>query len=64
MKKPNTDALAGRIANRIIRRKTQMADYLNQKTQYWNKSSKLVALFLFCLLFGSTCLYLIIKAFF
>jgi hypothetical protein len=62
--KTNTDALAGRIANRIIHWKTQLADYLNRKTQHWNKSSKLIALFLFCLLFGSICLYLIIKAFF
>jgi len=64
MKKSITDALAGRIANRVIRRKARLADYLNRKTQYWNRSSKLVALFLFCLVFGSLCLYLIIKAFY
>ncbi|MFB9843944.1 hypothetical protein [Mucilaginibacter ginsenosidivorans] len=63
MKGSNTDVLAGRIASRIIHRKTQLANYLNRKTQYWNKPSKLIALFLFCLLFGSLCLYLIIKAF-
>lgn len=64
MKKSNTDALAGRIANRIIRGKTRLAGYLNRKTQHWNRASKLIALFLFCLLFGSLCLYLIIKAFY
>jgi len=56
------DALAARVANRIIRQQTRMADYLNRKTAYWSKASKLIALFLFCLLFGSICLYFIIKA--
>jgi hypothetical protein len=59
----NTDTKAARIAGRIIRRQTQMAGYLNRKTQHWNRASKLIALFLFCLLFGSICLYFIIKSF-
>jgi hypothetical protein len=58
------DALANRVANRIILLQTQVADYLNRKTAYWSKASKLVALFLFCLLFGGSSLYLIIKAFY
>lgn len=62
MKKISTDALAHRIAGRIILLQTRTADYLNHKTQYWNRVSKLVALFLFCLLFGSICLYLIMKS--
>jgi hypothetical protein len=57
-------ALATRIAGRIIRRQTQLATYLNRKTQYWSRASKLIALFLFCLLFGGSCLYLFIKAFY
>lgn len=57
-----SDALAARIAGRILRRQIQLAAYLNRKTQHWNKASKLIALFLFCLLFGSVCLYLIIKS--
>lgn len=64
MKKISTDALAGRIAGRMIRLQTRTANYLNRKTAYWNRASKLAALILFCVLFGSTCLYLIIKAFF
>jgi len=57
-------AIATRIAGRIIRRQSQLATYLNRITQYWSKASKLTALFLFCLLFGGACLYLIIKAFY
>ena len=60
---PKAEALAERIAGRIIRRQSRIAGYLNRKTQYWNKASKLIALLLFCLLFGSLCLYLIIKSF-
>lgn len=38
------------------------ANYLSRKTQYWNRSSKIIALVLFCLLFGGGCLLLLIKA--
>jgi hypothetical protein len=58
------DTRATKLANRIIHQQTQLANYLNRKTEYWSKASKLIALFLFCLLFGSGCLYLIIKAFY
>jgi hypothetical protein len=57
-----TDALATRIANGIIKRQSRIARVLNHKTQHWNKASKLTALLIFCLLFGSACLYLIIKS--
>jgi hypothetical protein len=50
------------IADAIHRYQTQMSGYLNRKTQYWNRASKLTALFLFCLLFGGCCLLLLIKA--
>lgn len=53
---------ADRIAAALIRRQTQVAAYLNRKTAYWNGTSKLIALILFCLLFGGFCLYLLIKA--
>jgi hypothetical protein len=54
--------LAGRVAAAIVRRQTQVADYLNRKTQYWNRSSKLIALAVFCLVFGGISLYLLLKA--
>ncbi|MEO6524980.1 MAG: hypothetical protein ABIN91_25065 [Mucilaginibacter sp.] len=57
-----TEVLASRIAGRIIRKQTQIAGYLNRKTQHWNKQSKLIALTLFVLLFGGLCIYLIIKS--
>ena len=56
------EKLAGQVAAAIIRRQTQAAGYLNRKTQYWNKSSKIIALLLFCLLFGGISLYLLLKA--
>jgi hypothetical protein len=57
-----TDALATRIAGKIIRKQTQVGNWLNRKTQHWNRASKLIALLLFCLVFGSACIYLIIKS--
>jgi len=59
---PRMAALAERIAGRIIRTQTRLADALNRKTQHWNRASKLIALSLFCLLFGGLCLYFIIKS--
>jgi hypothetical protein len=59
-----SDALAERVAGRIVRVQRQVAAWLERKTQYWNKASKLIALYLFCLLFGGFSLWLLIKAFF
>lgn len=59
---PRMAALAERIAAGIIRRQVRIADALNRKTQHWNRASKLIALVLFCLLFGGLCLYFIIKS--
>jgi hypothetical protein len=46
----------------LIRRQTQVAQYLDRKTYHWNRKSKLIALFLFCLIFGSLSLFLLMKA--
>lgn len=48
----------------IVKRQKQFADYLNRKTQHWNKASKYLFLFLLCLLLGAISLSLIIKAFY
>jgi hypothetical protein len=64
MKRLKTDVLAARIAAQIIAWQTRIAACLNRRTAYWNRASKLTALWLFCLLFGSVCLYLFIKAFY
>jgi hypothetical protein len=42
-------------------RMRRMAAYLDRKTLYWNRGSKLLALVLFCLVFGSLCLWLLIR---
>jgi hypothetical protein len=54
------ERFADKIGMGIIRRQTKIAAYLNRKTQYWNKSSKLIALALFTLLFGGLCLFLLL----
>ena len=60
--KHQENALAAQIGVYIHRRQTQVSGYLNRKTHYWNRTSKLTALFLFCLLFGGFCLFMLIKA--
>jgi len=56
------ERLAGQVAALIVHRQTQVANYLNRKTAYWNRSAKLTALLLFCLVFGGISLYLLLKA--
>jgi hypothetical protein len=46
----------------IEQKQRKAAAYLSRKTQYWNRNSKIVALALFCLLFGGCCLLLLLKA--
>lgn len=46
----------------IAEKQRKAADYLSRKTQYWNRNSKIIALIIFCLLFGGACLLLLIKA--
>jgi hypothetical protein len=59
-----SDRWAERVAGMIIRRQRQVAQWLERKTQHWNRASKLIALYLFCLLFGGLSLWLLMKAFF
>lgn len=47
----------------VNNRQRSFADVLNRKTQYWNRSSWVIALALFTMLFGGCCLFLCIKAF-
>lgn len=51
------------VRSNIERNQRKAADYLGHKTQYWNRSSWLIALAAFILLFGGCCLFLCIKAF-
>jgi len=50
------------VSRALERKQKRLARYLGRKTQYWNRSSKIIALALFCLLFGGCCLLLLIKA--
>jgi len=54
--------VAGYLEQALNRRQEQLADYLNRKTQYWNRASKLILLLLICLLFGGASLWLLIRA--
>lgn len=46
----------------LQRQPERLAALLNRRTQYWNRTSKLIALALFCLLFGGLSLYLFLKS--
>lgn len=58
---PGQEALAGKVASAIVRKQTQVAGYLNRKTHHWNRASKLIALALFCLVFGGLSLYMLLN---
>jgi hypothetical protein len=56
------NGLITQLNQSIGKQQRKFADYLGRKTQYWNRASKIIALVIFCLLFGSFCLLLFIKA--
>jgi hypothetical protein len=58
----NENAFAVNVRRFTERRQRKAADWLGRKTLYWNRSSKIIALTLFCLLFGGLCLLLLLKA--
>lgn len=51
-----------RWAAAIDRKQRQCADYLNRKTEMYSKRSKQIVLAAFCLLFGSSSIYIIFQA--
>lgn len=48
----------------LERLQRRWADALGRKTQHWNRASKLIALGVFVLLFGGSCVWLVLRAFF
>jgi hypothetical protein len=58
---PNEET-AQKIAGAIMGRQKQLAGYLNRRTSHLSGKRLLVALILFCTVFGSYCLYLLICA--
>ncbi|SDL67605.1 hypothetical protein SAMN04487898_12290 [Pedobacter sp. ok626] len=55
-------AVAERIADKIVSRQKSLADYLNTKTQRISGRSWLWLLIGFCLVFGCYCLKLVLAA--
>ena len=53
-----------KIMNYLKEMGKQLGAWLNRRTAYWNRSSKVIALAIFCLLFGGFSLWLLLKAFF
>jgi len=51
------------VRGSVERFQRRLAAYLERKTAYWDRRSKLIALFLFCLLFGGLSLWLLARAF-
>lgn len=58
-----SDTIATKMASAILSRQTKIADYLNRKTAYWNKTSKVLLLVVFCAAFGGLSIYLLLKSF-
>ena len=54
--------IADKIAQSILTTQRRIAAYLERKTRYWNKPSKLIALIFFGAAFGGFSLYLLLKA--
>ena len=58
---PRAAETAGRWTAWLLGRQRLAADWLSRKTAYWNKTSKIIALLSFCLVFGGISLWLILK---
>lgn len=58
----NSSKAASRIEMAIIKKQHQFADYLNRKTQHWDRASKLILLLTICLIFGGASFWLLIRA--
>ncbi len=54
--------LSEQVKASILHKQKLIADYLNRKTQYWNKTSKIIMLIVIILLLGGMSLYLLFKA--
>ncbi|WP_462267701.1 hypothetical protein [Mucilaginibacter sp.] len=54
--------LSEQVKASILHKQRMIADYLDRKTQYWNKTSKIILLVIIILLLGGMSLYLLLKA--
>lgn len=53
-----------RVMERIRQLQRHIADTLARRTAYWDRRSKVIAMAVFCLLFGGMCLWLMVRAWF
>ncbi len=60
---PKQEAMAGRLAQRLTRSQRRLADWLNGKTSGLSVRTWRLLLVLFCILFGTYCLYLLVAVF-
>ena len=65
--KKNKQSLIGegaltKLSAVIDQKQKRLAEYLGRQTAYWNRSAKITALAIFCLLFGGACMLLLIHA--
>ncbi len=58
----STDAVAERIAGRIVARQRQLADYLNSKTAKFKSRRVAYVLMMGCIAFAGYCAYLLISS--
>jgi hypothetical protein len=54
--------IVSRIKIVLLKTQHQFADYLNRKTQDWDKASKITMLLTICLVYGIANLWLLIRA--
>lgn len=59
---PVDETLSGKLVGHLLKQQSRIAGWLNYKTKSFSSKTWLVLLILFCLIVGSTCLYLIITS--
>jgi hypothetical protein len=57
-----SDRLSQKIAQRILKIQSKIADYLNERASECPSKKLLLCLLCFCGLFGAYCLYLLLQA--
>lgn len=60
---PSNDAVAQKVASRIIAGQRKLANYLNNKVSGFSAKQVLYTLIVICILFGAYCTYLLVTSF-
>ena len=56
------DAVAKKIANKIVEKQRNLANYLNSKTKRFSPRAIAIILFGLCIVFGGYCAFLLLNA--